>query len=198
MAPDPAEEAAWQARLRNRLRPRFTLELQGGIGMLAVSEWNDDVTVPTPTGSLLLGFRQNFTPTMGLLVRGGALLGAAILDYSPTNDSTDHGSDGTVMVGGIIEAAPFFGPFGRFYLGPSLWAGYVDFGTDTLRAESENYRYGSAIFHLHSGPMYGVGGTGGVVVGAEEQVDITFTGRLDLNPDHKTTLFLLFGVGFHR
>lgn len=198
MGPDPAEQAALQARLQNRLRPRFTLDLQGGLGMLAVSEWNGDVTVPTPTGSLLLGFRQNYTPRMGLLVRGGAMLGVAILDYSPTTKSTDNGSDSTSMVGGIIEAAPFFGPFGRFYLGPSLWAGYVSFGSDTLRAESENYRYGSATFHLHEGPMYGIGGTGGVVVGAEEQVDITFSGRLDLNPDHKTTIFFMFGVGFHR
>ena len=51
---------------------------------------------------------------------------------------------------------------------------------------------------LKEGPLYGIGATGGVVVGAMEQVDITFTGRLDLNPDHKTTLFLMAGVGFHR
>lgn len=198
MGPDPAEEAALQARVQNRLRPRLTIDLQGGLGMLAVKDWNDDVTVPTPTAAVLLGYRQNFTPTMGLLIRGGAMLGLAILDYSPSSNTADSGSDATSMVGGLIEAAPFFGPFGRFYVGPSLWAGYVSFGSDTLRAESDSYRYGSATFHLHEGPMYGIGGTGGVVVGAVEQVDITFTGRLDLNPDHKTTLFLMFGVGFHR
>ncbi len=195
--PDPAEEAALQARLQNRLRPRFTIDLQGGLGMLAASEWTSDVTVPALTTSVLFGYRQNFTPNMGLLLRGGAILGIAILDYSPTNDTDDNGSDGTSMVGGIVEAAPFFGPFGRFYLGPSLWAGYVSFGSETLRAESENYRYGSATFHLQEGAMYGVGGTGGVVVGSAEKIDITFSGRLDLNPDHKTTLFFMFGVGFH-
>ena len=198
MGPDPAEEAALQARMQHRQRPRFTLDLQAGLGMLAVKEWSDDATVPTPTTAILLGYRQNFGPNFGLLIRGGAMLGVAILDYSPSTNTSDNGSDTTLMTAGLIEAAPFFGPFGRFYAGPSVWAGYASFGKDNLRADSDNYRYGSATFHLHEGPMYGIGGTGGVVVGAMEQVDITFTGRLDLNPDHKTTLFLLAGVGFHR
>jgi hypothetical protein len=198
MGPDPSAEAALQARIQNRLRPRLTIDLQGGIGMLALKDWSDDVTVPAPTTSVLIGYRQNFTPTMGLLARGGAMFGAAILTYSPTTETKDDGSDGTFLVGGLVEAGPFFGPFGRFYFGPTLWAGYISFGKNTLEADSDNYRYGSAKFQLHEGPMYGLGGTGGVVVGAMEPVDITFTGRLDLNPDHKTTLFMMLGVGFHR
>lgn len=198
MESDPAEEAAWQMRVQNRLRPRFTIDLQGGLGLLSTKDWNDDVTVPTPSTAILLGYRQSFNPTFGVLVRGGAMLGVAVLDYSPSSNNSDHGSDSTLMTGGLVEAAPFFGPFGRFYFGPSLWAGYVSFRRENLHADSGSYRYGAAAFQLHDGPMYGIGGTGGVVVGAVEQVDITFTGRLDLNPDHRATLFFMFGVGFHK
>jgi hypothetical protein len=74
----------------------------------------------------------------------------------------------------------------------------LSFGDEHQRAASDNYSYGSVTLDLKNGPMYGIGATGGVVVGAMEQVDITCTGRLDLNPEHKTTLFLMAGIGFHR
>jgi hypothetical protein len=197
---DPAEEAARQGRLRNRLRPHFTIDLQGGIGLLGVQEWDNDITVPTPSVAFMFGYRQSFTPTFGLLLRGGALFGVPILAYSPTSSnnttSKDTGSDSTWMAGPLFEASPFFGPFGRFYFGPSVWAGYLSFGKEYLRAKTDTH--GTGMFHVADGPMYGIGATGGIVLGDTERTDITFTGRLDLNPDHKTTLFLMAGVGFHR
>ena len=123
------------------------------------------------------------------------MLGLATLDYSPTSDSTDSASDSTLMLAGLMEAAPFFGPFGRFYIGPSLWAGYISFNRQHLSAESYS---GRRTFDLSDGPMYGVGVLGGVLLGAPERTDLTFNLKLDLNPDHHATLFLLVGVGFHR
>jgi len=197
---DQAEEAARQARLQDRLRPHFTIDLQGGIGLLGVQEWDSDLTVPTPSAALLLGYRQSFSPSFGLLLRGGPLLGAAILDYSPTSNNSsstrDSASDSTLMIGALFEASPFFGPFGRFYFGPSVWAGYLSFDKQTLRAETDTH--GTGVFHVADGPTYGVGATGGILVGETERTDITFTARIDLNPDHKTTIFLMAGVGFHR
>jgi hypothetical protein len=196
VGPDPEEERILQLRIQNRPRPKITIDLQGGLGMLAMNDWDGDVSVPAPSSMVLVGYRQNYTASFGLVLRGGAMLGAAILSYSPTSDSSDDASDGTLMIGGMAEACPFFGPFGRFYIGPSLWAGYVSFGQEDLRAQSQYY--GTASFHLTDGPMYGIGASSGFLLGDSEQTDLNMTARLDLNPDHKATLFLMFGVGFVR
>jgi hypothetical protein len=46
--------------------------------------------------------------------------------------------------------------------------------------------------------MGGAGVAGGFVVGDHEQTDLNFAIRLDFNPEHKMTLFLMAGVGLHR
>ena len=191
---DPEEERAFALRMEHRLRGKFTIDLQGGIGLLGISEWNGDSNVVTPTGALLFGYRRNYSPQFGMLFRGGFLLGIPIYQYTPTtgtsSSSNSSGSDATTMAGVMAEVAPFFGPFGRFYFGPLAWLGYLSFAESTLKA-------GKGGFYLGDGPTYGLGGTGGILVGAREQIDLNLAVRADFNPDHKFTLFVLYGIGFH-
>jgi hypothetical protein len=191
---DPEEERAFALRLENRMRGRLTIDLQGGMGMLGTSEWESRTSVIALNVATLFGYRRNFQPRFGMLFRGGAFLGAAIFSYndSSSSSSSSSDSDATTMIGVLGEGGPFFGPFGRFYFGPTLWAGYITFDKKDLQAGPTGYG-----FHLSDGEMYGIGATGGVVVGAREQIDITFSLRADLNPDHKVTLFGMGGVGFH-
>ena len=192
---DPEEERAFAVRLESRMLGKFTIDLQGGMGMLGIGQWGSRTSVIAPTGAALFGYRRNLQPKFGLLFRGGVFAGAAIFDYTKdtsSSSSSSSDSDATPMVGLLGEGGPFFGPFGRFYFGPTLWAGYVTFDRKDLQAGPTGYG-----FHLSDGAMYGLGGTGGVVVGAREQIDITFSLRLDLNPDHHTTMFGMGGVGFH-
>jgi len=192
---DPGEERALALRMQHRMRGKFTIDLQGGLGLMAPKQWTNSRSVPALSGALLFGYRRNYQPQFGVLVRGGALLGIPIFTYddpsASSSSSTD--SDATFMAGVLVEAAPYFGPFGRFYVGPSVFAGYVGFADNSLQAGPAG-----TTFYLSDGALYGIGLAGGVVVGEREQTDITFSFRVDLNPDHKMTIFLMGGVGFHR
>jgi len=170
---EPSEYGGFGPRMQNRLRPKFTFDFQTGLGLVAMRQWGTDVTAPAFTNALLVGYRQNLGTNFGILARAGAVLGAAFLDYNPSSDSTDDAWDGTSMVGGLLEASPFFGPFGRFYIGPSAWAGYVSFGKADLSATSASH--GTETLHLNSGPMYGFGVSSGILLGDLEQLDLTMT-----------------------
>ena len=185
---DPEEERAFAVRMEHRMRGKLTLDLQGGIGLLGISEWRGHSNVITPTGALLVGYRVNQSPRFGMLVRGGVLLGIPVYEYAPTTGS--RSTDTTTMAGLMAEVAPFFGPFGRFYFGPLAWLGYLGFDKSTLKA-------GNGSFYLGDGPAYGLGGTGGILVGAREHIDLNLTVRVDFNPDHHFTIIELFGIGFH-
>ena len=196
VAYDGAEqERALALRMQHRMRAKFTFDLQAGIGIVAPRAWTNRTTLVAPSAALWFGYRRNFQPQFGALFRGGLLLGIPIFDYNDPNStsSSSSDSDATFMTGLLLEAAPYFGPFGRFYIGPSVFGGYVGFARDTLRAGplEDTYRF-------TDGPLYGIGLAGGVVVGDREQTDITYSVRIDLNPDHKATFFLMGGVGFHR
>lgn len=186
---DPEEERAFALRMEHRLRGKFTLDLQGGLGLLGMSEWGNYSHVFSPTGALLFGYRVNKSPRFGMHVRGGILLGIPVFQYRSTQGASSE-SDSTLMAGLMAEAIPFFGPFGRFYVGPLVWLGYLGF-------EKSNLKAGNGVFYVGDGPAYGIGGTGGILVGAREQIDLNLTVRIDLNPDHKLTLFVLYGIGFH-
>jgi hypothetical protein len=191
--PDPEEEAAMALRLQQRLRGRLSLGIQGGLGFLAPKEWTHDSSLITGLAVLWAGYRRNFQPTFGLQVRGGAMLGFAAYNvtYSTSSDPKESDSDFTQVTGALLDVVPYFGPFGRFYVGPMAWLGYISFSDKDLRA-GPNGR-----FALQDGAMYGIGVSGGFVLGQREQIDLNFSTRLDLNSEHKLTLLGMFGVNFH-
>ena len=181
--PDPEEERILALRMQNRMRPRVTIDLEGALGFMG--DGSDPVIAPT--GLVFLGYRQNQGPRFGLLLRAGLLLGQATLKASNRNyygetPTTDH----TSMVGGILEGMPTFGPYGRFYWGPSGWLGYLSFGKHVLSSGTESVS-------LDNGVAAGIGFHGGFVLGDREQTVVSFATRIA--PFNGVTLFLTAGIG---
>jgi hypothetical protein len=183
--PDPEEERILALRLQSRMQPRFTMDLEGAIGLMG--DGSDPVI--TPTVLVLAGYRQNFGPRFGLIVRAGLLRGEATFqathstNYSGETAATDH----TSMAGGILEGMPTFGPYGRFYWGPSAWLGYLSFGKHVLSSDSETVK-------LDNGVATGLGLHGGFVLGDREQTVLSFAMRLA--PFNTVILLLTAGIGF--
>jgi hypothetical protein len=183
--PDPEEERILALRLQSRMRPRFTMDLEGALGLMGD---NSDPVI-APTVLVLVGYRQNFGPRFGLMLRAGLLRGEAT--FQSTNSTTYSGetaaTDSTSMAGGILEGIPTFGPYGRFYWGPSGWLGYLSFGRHVLSSASETVT-------LNNGVAAGIGFHGGFVLGDREQTVLSFAMRLA--PFNTVTLFMTAGIGF--
>ena len=187
--PDPEEKNRFELRMKNRMRPKLTIDLEGAIGMMG--QGVDPVVAPSLLA--LVGYRQNYAPWFGLHLRAGMLLGVATYSSSDSscdsyyNSSCRSASDSTRLLGGILEVVPFFGPFGRFFVGPLFWGGYLDFGANAL------YSYSDSV-PLHSGPTVGLGGQFGFVLGGREQTVLAFS--LCMSGLNSLTVFFTGGVGF--
>jgi len=168
------------------MRPKFTIDLEGGIGILG---FGGDVI--TPSFLALAGYRQNYASWFGLHVRAGLVLGIATFDASNSSSSSystsESQTDSTSMTGGMLEVLPFFGPFGRFYFGPIIWGGYLNFGSSEL--------YSAPVHEmLESRAFLGLGGEMGWVLGDREQTVLSFAVReASLNSN---TVFFTAGIGF--
>ena len=160
------------------------MDLEGALGMMG----DGSSPVITPTVLVLVGYRQNLGPRFGLMLRAGLLRGEGT--FQSSNHTTYTGetaaTDYTSMSGGILEGMPTFGPYGRFYWGPSGWLGYLSFGKHVLSSASETVR-------LDNGVAAGIGFHGGFVLGDREQTVISFATRLA--PFNGVTLFLTAGIG---
>jgi len=179
------EAQARAEREKRRMHPKFTIDLEASIGMMG--DGGDPVV--TPTFAVLFGTRLHFTPWFGLILRGGPLIGVATYEDTTTSEysSSSSQTDSTSMLGGMAEALPFFGPFGRFYLGPSLSLMYLSFGSPGLRSN------GSYV-NLSDGATLAVGAHMGWVLGQEERIPLSFSIRVaTLNT---VTMFITAGVGF--
>jgi hypothetical protein len=190
MGPDPEEESRFELRMKNRMRPKVTIDLEAGFGLMGPG----DDPVVAPVVMALVGYRQNYAPWFGLHLRAGPLLGVATYsassDYCDSYYTSDCGSgptDSTRLLGAIVEVVPFFGPFGRFFVGPLLWGGYLDFGANELHS-------GSVSVTLESGGTVGFGGQFGFVLGDREQTVLAFSLRgAGINT---FTMFMTAGIGF--
>ena len=181
--PDPEEARILELRTQSRMRPRFTIDVEGALGFMG----NGSDPVVAPTGLLLLGYRQNHGPRFGLVLRAGLLLGVATLKATNTGYYGETPTtDRTSMVGGILEGIPTFGPYGRFYWGPSGWLGYLNFGKNVLFSGEESVS-------LNNGVAAGIGFHGGFVLGDREQTVVSFATRIA--PFNGVTLFLTAGIG---
>jgi hypothetical protein len=189
---DVAEHRLLVQRLELRMRGKLTLDLQVGGGGLAITRLASDATLGALVARLMVGFRRNYSPSFGLHFRGGLLFGVPTFTVGgPTIPLFDEGieRDRTLMAGAMIETTPYFGPFGRFYVGPTLWAAYLGFSRSTLEAKGEK-------INLEDGLGGGLGLDCGFLAGRREQIDINFSFRGDFT--RGGSLFFLFGVGLHR
>jgi hypothetical protein len=185
----PAEAKARAAREERRLHSRLTIDLELSIGLMGDAP--DPVIAPAFT--LMAGYRRNFVPWFGLILRGGPLIGVATYqDSSSTYSSSSYNSgsnptDSTTMMGAIVEALPYFGPFGRIYVAPSFSVLYLWFNSYDLQSGSHDVR-------LDSAATMAMGFQLGWVLGDSERTVLSFGGRFaTLNT---VTLLFTFGVGF--
>lgn len=137
-----------------------------------------------------IGYRQNYSPFFGLHARVGA--GVAEVSVNTDNSSSDSTSsantENTSMGEVYGEICPYFGPFGRFYVGPMVWYSHFGFSENTLRSEDSVYRM----------PDVWKGGAGvdmGLLLLSREQLDINWRLKSSLNDQMPVRLEL--GVGYH-
>jgi hypothetical protein len=175
---DPEEARLRAVRDKWHLQSKFTLDIEGMLGLMG----DGDVPVVTPTVALLAGFRRNFSSRFGMILRGGVLAGKATFEESSGNTT-----DSTSVLGGLVEAIPFWGPFGRFYCGPSMWAARLSFGKRELQS-------GYTSVWLQTGATLGLGFHGGVLLGQEEHTVLSFGARV--SNFNGVTLLLTAAIGF--
>jgi hypothetical protein len=184
--PDPEEAAV---RARNRMRPKLSIDPEVVVGLMP----RGGHEVVAPAGLLMVAYRQNYLPWFGLRLRAGPLLGVAA--FSASDDSSCYGSQcdssgGTThttrMLGGIVEAVPFFGPFGPVILGPVFWAAYLNFGSNSLDSDS-------VAEPLRSGATGGLGVQCGLLLGRREKTVLSFSVRGTMDSQ---TVFVAIGLAF--
>ena len=178
---DPEEARLQASRDKRRLQSRFTLDAEGMLGLMG----DANVPVITPTVAILAGFRRNFAPRFGMILRGGVLAGKATFEES--NGNASNPTDSTSMLGVLGEVIPFWGPFGRFYVGPTIWLARLSFGKPELQS-------GSTFVWLRNDTTLGIGFHCGVLLGQEERTVLSFGARVsNLNG---ITLLLTAAIGF--
>ena len=163
-AADREAEQRLMMRMLERRRPRFTISLEGVLGMRSGG-------VGTLAAGLHLGYQGQVTPRFGLILRGGVLGGTAM--YGTTGDSdpafATKSTSSTSLFGLMLQVVPYFGPFGRFYVGPLGFLGYFSHGRNSLG-------WGMDTVSLRDGLAGGVGFMGGILLGERERVAVQFTG----------------------
>ncbi|GEM_PF-2276462 len=186
-------EIARQERLKYRMNPRLTVQGRFIFGGLADME----VMFVGVTGSV--GFRQNLKEHFGLQVRAGLAVAGTLPFASSTRSSRSTGYDGydddtAVMTHYYGEAGPYFGPFGRFYLGPIVWAGRYTFSRDTLVKRDAD---GDPIDRVMVPDGWKAGGglDMGILALRHEQLDINW--RVKSSFSDQVPLTFEAGVGFH-
>ena len=184
-------EAAKHERLEYRMKPRMTVH-----GLITVASLaHGNATLLGVAGTL--GYRQNLAETFGIQVRGGIGVGAAIADSSSSSgssSSTGHPDDSAAALQVFGECGPFFGPLGRFYMGPIAWVGYFSFSRNKVHGYDA---YGDVV-HTASLPdvtRYGGGLDMGILALGHEQLDINW--RLKSAFSKELPFIFEAGVGFH-
>ena len=130
-----------------------------------------------------LGLRQQITSLFGLHVQ--------LLTVFGPRDYVQRSEDGTVTRSELgVAVTPYVGPLGRFYVGPAAFLGYRWYTSQ--RPSSD----GTLDSMIRSGPFFDWGPRLGVLVGAEEQVDIGGVVTTTFDNDALMNLRLLVGASY--
>jgi hypothetical protein len=181
-------EESMATRVRHRMRPRLTLEMDVGLGLIREPELTSQVAMFSARG--MLGYRVQFAPQVGLQVRAGGRLGLASYHSQPASyeSRATAAEDQMLFGGGVLELMPFVGPFGRVYVGPIGQLGYMKYEKNALRSGEETVR-------LPNGLTAGAGVHGGVALTDKERVAIHFSTLVAYQ--NGLALLLTVGVGCH-
>jgi hypothetical protein len=179
-------------RMAYREKPRFTVH-----GLMDVGGFLDADLMAIGL-SAAIGYRQNFAEKFGLHLRVGAAVGSVQVPNSSSSSDTSSTNatrgDSTTFTHVYGEFVPYFGPLGRFYLGPILWGGRYMFDTHVLR----EYDYYDNTIHIYNVSDSWKGGTGldmGMLLLGHEQLDINW--RVKTTLTNSIPFWFEMGVGFH-
>ena len=171
-------------RLKYRKSPRFLLQMNSG--MAAVGEDLDFAIFISPA----FGFKMNLTDTFGVSTHVGGMFGViSVTDpTAPSSSSSDYSEDlSTGFAAFSADAGVFFGPLGRFYLGPMGSINYFSPADEKI----ELYETGS-YFVATSGWLFMGGIEMGLRFGSREQFDVNWR----ICSAFKDDMPFLFSIGF--
>jgi hypothetical protein len=187
---------ALEQRKANRFKPRLTLNLK----MTLLAAWEQDDY--GWGGGIGVGLRKNLTDIFGLHLQVNGVVGGLTRSYSYYGYDAYYGYSHDqyysreVFFGAVDgEVIPFFGPFGRFYVGAILFAGGFWYDKDEYEDEND-YVLSSADDVLNSGFMAGAGIDMGVFLGRREQIDLNWRFKSAFFVEDMPTMFEI-GVTFH-
>jgi hypothetical protein len=166
-------EQSGQRRELARYRTRFAVG--GNIG------YADLIGSDGLSTGLQLGLRQQLARFVGLHTQ---LLTQLAEDYVSSDARIMRTEFGCTFT-------PYLGPIGRFYVGPALFAGYRHYADTVSGASaSDHVRIPKSRAFLEWGPRFGV------LLGAEEQIDITGLVSTSLSNNAGLDLRLIIGAGY--
>lgn len=179
---DAGQLVADQQEPDQRQRARYWTRYSIGAG-LGYATMRDS-SIGGTLYSLQVGLRQQLTKNLGLHLRLiGNLATTNVWATTPT-DNTYRKSLYVTESGACI--GPYFGPFGRFYLGPVILIGYRWYSASTTDSSSV------AAWVLPNGLIREPGLRAGILAGSEEQTDVSAIVTSSLDVD--TAVRFLVGI----
>lgn len=172
--PQDAAEAPPTAEMQKRLDARKRIRMEvgfalGGAGTLGGNE----LDVPFD-GRVLFGggvagsfaVRHHTAPRFGLQ-------GRITVGHYWLNGSYDEGvsNDAGGMTNFIVDFTPIFGPFGRFYVGPTAFVGGLFFTEDDVSLPNG---FNELSTRLNNTAVIGLGYELGFYFGEEEEISLNF------------------------
>jgi len=161
---------------RHEARTLTRATLGAGVGVAIVEN-----TVPSQVYGLEAGARQQLTLGFGVSAHFGFGVGAFQSVPQGTFDST------YIDVWGNLN--PYFGPFGRFYVGPALTLGHRHF-SDSNPGGGAHSVTGASRTHIEGGTRFGV------LFGDREQFDLWFQGASSLGSATRIAISMGFNFEF--
>jgi hypothetical protein len=186
---------------------------------LVESDSSGGPTYSGPDLQLGVGLQKHFTRRFGMggriFVAGGPWRVTVHWTAPYGSDCTDSSCEGSAtesqgrFIATLAEHSLIIGPLGRFFISPLTFAGYYHFtagGEETAVDASyhENTTSGSGYYSsetrqvyveaLDDGVVYGIGSRFGFFLGAEEQTELSATGRVGMLSSAPGYLYLEIGL----
>ena len=184
---DPVMDGLLAARKKNNeLRQlRLTYRKKLRLTILASVAMDQFDGVSALGGGIQVGLRKYLTRNFSYHLRVGLFTGG-----TSSQLNLSRVPDGELVMITREDMGFIFGPFGRFYLGPTVGVQGV-FVPSAIQYTEYDGRPG----RLGSHAMVGLGGEMGLVFGRYEHMDVNV--KMMVNPAHVTEVSLIGGIGFH-
>jgi len=120
-------------------------------------------------------------------VGGFVGIASVSVDEDDLDPYEEEPNSDTVVGGFVAEISPFFGPLGRFHIGPMAWL-------MVLSPADEVISDGISDYSLSTGVLAGAGIDMGMALGAREQIHIEW--RIKSNFTEQMPFWVQLGVSF--